>query len=298
MRKKRIIRGREITADDIINIRNLIETHFSKGRKYISRKLCHYWKWYQPNGHTKDMSCRYILLSLEDEGLIQLPPRLNSANNEKKKIEKIVLDKLPLVGTVRDHPSLKLKCLSSPQEHKLWNRITHSYHYQGYQIIVGKFLKYIAYIDDIPVACLGWGSAAWSIEVRDNWIGWDKEAKDRGLCGIVNNIRFLILPWVKIKYLASHLLGRSVVQISADWAKRYGHSIYLLETFVEQDKFHGTCYKAANWTYLGPTKGSAKRGNTHTYHGNIKKVFVYPVCNGFRDKLTRQNDFVGLVENK
>ncbi len=296
MKNKRIIRGREITADDLVIIRNVIKTHFPKGRKYISRMLCHHWKWYQPNGHTKDMSCRYLLLSLEREGLIQLPPRLNSAHNEKKKVEQIALDILPLTGMVKDHPSLELKCLSTPQEHKLWNRIIHSYHYQGYQIIVGKYLKYIAYIDDSPVALLGWGSAAWSLEARDKWIGWDKEIKDKSLCGIVNNIRFLILPWVKIKYLASSILGLSIRRIQDDWAKRYGHTIYLLETFVEQDKFHGTCYKAANWEYLGLTKGNAKRGNTHTYHGKIKKVFVYPLCNDFREKLTRQNDFVGLVE--
>jgi hypothetical protein len=240
------------------------------------------------------MSCRYLLLSLEREGLIQLPPRLNSAHNEKKKVEEITLDILPLTGMVKDHPSLELKCLSTPQEHKLWNRITHSYHYQGYQLIVGKYLKYIAYIDDRPVALLGWGSAAWSLEARDHWIGWDKEIKDKSLCGIVNNIRFLILPWVKIKYLASRILGLSIRRIQDDWAKRYGHTIYLLETFVEQDKFHGTCYKAANWIYLGQTKGNAKRGNTHTYHGKIKKVFVYPLGNDFREKLTCQNTFARL----
>ena len=112
----------------------------------------------------------------------------------------------------------------------------------------------------------------------------------------MNNIRYLILPWVKIKNLASSILSLSIRRIQDDWVKRYGHTIYLLETFVEHDKFHGTCYKAANWTYLGRTKGNAKRGNTHTYHGKIKKVFVYPLCNDFREKLTRQNDFVGLVE--
>ncbi|MDR4499605.1 MAG: DUF4338 domain-containing protein [Candidatus Scalindua sp.] len=119
-----------------------------------------------------------------------------------------------------------------------------------------------------------------------------KEIKDMNLCGIVNNTRFLILLWIKIKYLASSVLGLSIRRIEEDWARRYGHSIYLLGTFVEHDKFHGTCYKAANWKYLGLTKRNAKRGNTHTYHGKIKKVFVYPFRNDFRDKLTRQNDFV------
>ena len=292
MGNKWIIRGRTISEDDISIINNLIKEHFHKGRKHISRQLAHHWNWYQPNGQTKDMACRYILLSLEQEGLIKLPPRLNSANNEKRKIEKIELDKKPLTGTITNHPCVKLKHLISPEEQKLWNRIIHSYHYQGYQILVGKYLKYIAYIDNRPVALLGWGSAAWSLEARDTWIGWSKEMKDRNLCGIVNNIRFLILPWVKIKFLASHVLGLSIRQIQDDWAKRYGHTIYLLETFVEQDKFHGTCYKAANWTYLGQTKGNAKRGNTHTYHGKIKKVFVYPLCNDFRDKLTRPYRFL------
>jgi hypothetical protein len=288
------VRGRTIGEDDIIIINNLIKEHFHKGRKHISRQLAHHWKWYQPNGQTKDMACRYILLSLEKEGLIKLPPRLNSANNERRKIEKIELDKIPLTvpltGTVKNHPSLRLKHLISPEEHKLWNRIIHSYHYQGYQIIVGKFLKYMAYINDMPVACLGWGSAAWSIEVRDNWIGWSKEIKDRNLCGIVNNTRFLILPWVKIKYLASYLLGMSVVRIRSDWEDRYSHPIYLLETFVEQDKFQGTCYKAANWQYLGQTKGNAKRGNSHIHHGKVKNIFAYPLCEDFRDKLKGEGD--------
>ena len=153
---------------------------------------------------------------------------------------------------------------------------------------MGKSLKYIAYINGDPVACLGWGSAAWSLKPRDEWIGWTKEEKDRNLCGIVNNVRFLILPWIRIKYLASYLLGLSVKALPQDWQKSYGHPIYLLETFVEKERFAGTCYKAANWIELGETKGSAKRGGSHSYHGNIKKIFMYPLCNDFREKLKRK----------
>lgn len=231
------------------------------------------------------MACRYILLFLEKENLIKLPPRLLSANNENRKTGKIKLNEILLAGRVGDYPTLTLKLLSKSDEYRLWNRIIHSYHYQGHQIIVGKFLKYIVYINDMPVACLGWGSPAWSLIQRERWIGWDKKTKDKNLGGIVNNIRFLILPWVRIKYLASHLLALSARRILHDWFERYGERVYLLETFVEKDRFKGTCYKAANWIHLGQTKGSSKRGSFHYHHGNIKDIYVYPLCKDFRNRL-------------
>jgi hypothetical protein len=289
MGKTWIIRGREITDSDITLIKDTIKESFHKGRKYISRQICHQWKWYQPNGQTKDMACRYILLFLEKENLIKLPPRLLSANNEKRETKRIKLDEVLLAGTIKDYPLIELKLLTNTEEYKFWNRIVHTYHYQGHQIIVGKFLKYIAYIDDMPVACLGWGSAAWSLIQRETWIGWDKKTKDKNLGGIVNNIRFLILPWIKIKYLASRLLGLSAKRIPRDWFARYGESVYLLETFIEKDRFKGTCYKAANWVYLGQTKGSSKRGASHYHHGKIKDIYVYPLYKDFRSKLLEGN---------
>ncbi len=260
MDDKWIVRGRQVSSEDVTAIRNLIKEYFPNGRNYISRRLAHYWQWYQANGQPKDMACRYILLFLEQQKVIELPPRLRSANNDKKKVKELRLKEEPLGGTVKDHLLLRLNLLNKDKEYKLWNRIVQSYHYQGHRIIVGKYLKYIAYINDNPVACLR-------------------------LCGIVNNIRFLILPWIRIKYLASYLLGLSAKRVPQDWQKRYGHPIYLLETFIEKEKFTGACYKAANWIYLGQTKGSAKRGSSHRYHGNIKKIFVYPLVKDFRDKL-------------
>ena len=287
MENKWTIRGREISNGDIALIRRLIEKHFHRGRKQISRQICYRWKWYQASGQPKERACRDILLFLEKKELIRLPPPIKSANNEKRKTTKIKLEEISREGTVKDHPGLRLEIISKRHEYSLWNKIIHSYHYQGHQVIVGKFLKYIVYIDNNPIACLGWGSAAWSIKARDEWIGWSKEIKDKNLCGIVNNIRFLILPWVKIKYLASYLLGISVKRVPQDWQKRYGHPIHLLETFVEKEKFQGTCYKAANWIFLGETKGSAKRGSCHHYHGNIKRIFVYPLGKDFRDNLKK-----------
>lgn len=289
MGKRWTVRGREISNEDIIFIRQTIKEHFHKGRTYISRQICHQWQWYQPNGQTKDMACRYILLFLENKGVIKLPPPVHHSNNQKRKnIKEIKLKEISLTGTVGEYSHLNLKLLDKQQEHKLWNRIIHSYHYQGYKLIVGKYLKYIAYINNHPVACLGWGSAAWSLKPRDEWIGWRKQVKDKNLGGIVNNIRFLILPWVKIKNLASYLLGVSVKRVPQDWQKRYGHPIYLLETFVEKERFTGICYQAANWIYVGDSKGSAKTGNNHCYHGNIKKIFLYPLVKDFRNKLKTQ----------
>ncbi len=285
MGHKFTIRGRKISDEDIELIRKTIETYFHRGRKHISRQLAHHWQWYQANGQLKDMACRYILLFLEKQGIIKLPTRLINAHNDKKKPKRRRLEEIPLNGTVKDHTSLKIILLEKPGEYKYWNDIIHTYHYQGHKLIVGKYLKYIAYIKDKPVACLGWGSAAWSLKGRDQWIGWDKATKDKNLYGVVNNIRFLILPWVKIKYLASYLLGLSVKRVPQDWQRRYGHPIYLIETFVEKERFSGTCYKAANWIYLGETKGSAKRGSNHDYHGKIKKIFVYPLVKDFRRRL-------------
>jgi len=285
MESKWKIRGREISAEDVKTIREMIAKHYNKGRKHISREICHCWKWYQSIGHTKDRACRDILLFLEKEGLIKLPPRMCSSNNKNRKVEKIELEEVHFDGTVKDHRSIELRLLSKKEEYKFWNRVIESYHYQGHQVIVGQSLKYMAYIEDKPVACIGWGSSAWSLASRDKWIGWNKEEKDRNLAKVVNNIRFLILPWVQIKYLASHLLSLSIRRIGEDWQQQFGNQIYLLETFVEQERFKGTCYRASNWQYLGYTKGSAKRGNAHNYHGNIKDVYVYPLCKDFRKKL-------------
>jgi hypothetical protein len=280
-----IIRGRTVTHEDVDLIKQITQANLDRGRKHISRELCHAWKWYQPSGHTKDRAARDILLFLEAKNLIQLPPRINSANNHLKHPKKRSLREIPLSGTLKTHPKVELRLLKTARDYAFFNGVVAQYHYQGAKVIVGKSLRYCASIAGYPVAFLAWGSAAWSIESRDKWIGWTKEVKDRSLHKIANNIRFLILPWIRIKYLASHLIALSVKQVPHDWQRQFGSPVYLLETFVEEERFEGTCYKAANWTYLGKTKGSAKRGSFHDHHGNIKKIFVYPLTFDFRDRL-------------
>ena len=282
-------RGRDITQKDVEAINKIITQYYGRGRKYISEELSHYWKWYQPNGNLKDMACREILLKLHRMDIIKLPPSQRGAVNRKKHKDYIQLDlELPptsLEGKLSDFKEITLALAASRREQVRWNNLVGKYHYQGYRRIVGRSIKYIAYYGDVPVACLGWGSAAWSLDPGDKYIGWDKATKDRNLHFIANNIRFLILPGIKIKYLASHLLSKNIKVIGRHWQDKYGQALYLLETFVETDRFLGTSYKAANWTYLGRTKGYSKKGPSHKNHKNIKDIYVYPLARNFAERM-------------
>lgn len=280
-------RGRVVTQKDLEIIKGLISKHYSRGRKYISIELSRHWNWYQPNGTLKDMACREILLKLDRLKLIKLPPPRTIPNIKKhKNYTQLGLEIPPvnLDGKLSGFEKITLR-LASGSKQTYWNELVRKYHYQGYSRIVGRSIKYIAYCGDVPVACLGWGSAAWSLGPRDRYIGWDKDTKDKNLHLIANNIRFLILPGIKIKYLASHLLSQNIKLIKKDWKDKYGHPIYLLETFVERDRFLGTSYKAANWIYLGKTKGYSKKGASHNNHKNIKDIYIYPLTPDFRERM-------------
>ncbi len=282
------IRKRTITEDDIPPIQATVNRHWDKGRKHISKVLCQEWDWRQPNGRLKDMACRELLLTLSRKGDITLPPRLISAHNDKRNrsIPVVEIEQTPLQGKLSQFQPVNLQLVRNTTLEPLYSSLVHQHHYLGYRQIVGNHLKYIAFIEDNPVACLGWGSAAWSVKSRDSLIGWDKTAKENNLHFVANNTRFLILPWVTVKFLASKLLALNAKRISDDWLRVYNHPLYLLETFVEKDRFKGTCYKAANWIRAGHTKGTAKRGHDHLFHGNIKDVYLYPLRKDFRKKLT------------
>ena len=281
------IRKRTIHKADLELIQATVNKHWDRGRKCISKVLCQQWNWLQPNGRLKDMACREVLLTLNRKGLITLPPRLNSANNDKRNrsIPVVEIDKSSLNGKLSDLVPVKVKLVRNTPLEPLYNSLTQQHHYLGYRQIVGNHLKYIAFIDGRPVACLGWGSAAWSVKSRDSFIRWDKPTKEKNLHLVANNTRFLILPWISVKCLASKLLAINAKRISDDWLKIYNHPLYMLETFVEKDRFAGTCYKAANWICVGQTKGTAKRGHDHLFHGNIKDVYLYPLRKDFRKKL-------------
>ena len=282
------IRKKTITQADLESIQTTVNDHWNKGRTPISKILCQQWNWIQPNGQLKDMACRELLLTLNRKGLLKLPPRQTSAHNEKRNrsIPVVEVNQSSLNCKLADLPPVELKSVRNTNLESLYNSLIQQHHYLGYRQIVGNHLKYIAFISGRPVACLGWGSAAWSVKSRDTFIGWNKATKEKNLHFIANNTRFLILTWISVKCLASKLLALNAKRISDDWLKVYNHPLYLLETFVEKNRFKGTCYKAANWIRVGQTKGTAKRGHDHLFHGKIKDIYLYPLRKDFRKKLT------------
>lgn len=283
------IRGREITSDVLLFIQQIIFRHWHEGRSAISRILCGQWNWRQSNGCLKDMACRDLLLRLERLGLVELPPRQSQKANYKRirpvPSEFEENEAQPLTGRVDAFKNLHLEMIRGSEKEPLWDSLVDRYHYLGCRTIVGGYLKYFVYLDDQLVACLGWGSAAWKVRCRDQFIGWTAEQRQQRLGGLANNVRFLILPWIQIQHLASKTLALSARVLPLDWRRIFDEELYLLETFVDQSRFKGTCYKAANWLYLGQTKGSAKRGASYYCHGLPKAVFVYPLCRNLPERL-------------
>lgn len=297
MRRKIIIRDRHITDSDIELIRTLVDKNKHKNRSYISKLLANEWQWFQPNGRLKDRACRDILVFLEKQNLITLPSlqqrclRNRQRKNSRKQLQ-IEFNFLPsaIEGNLNEHLPLSFKMVCQDPLETLWNQLIADYHYLGYSNIVGCHLKYLVYTaGGDPVATLGWGSAVWKLKPRDIAIGWTVEQRKENLHKVANNYRFLIFPWVKIPHLASHVLSQNIRILNKDWQQRYNYSLSLLETFVDASRFKGTCYRAANWIYVGQTKGFAKEGNSFHYHGQTKEVFLYPLTRYFRKELGVNN---------
>jgi len=279
-------RSREVRSQDIQEIQSLVSRFYGRGRTYISQAICQAWGWVQPNGKLKEYAARDLLLRLEEKGVLKLPPRLRPDNNRRRKgFEQIPLfDQNPMEGPLRRYGEPLLQ-LVGPADRYLWDYLVHHHHYLGRPRIVGEHLRYLAFLQGHVVACLGWASAAFKIADRDRFIGWDPETRRKNLAGVANNVRFLILPWIRIPHLASKVLALNLRRLSGDWQKAYGHPLYLAETFVDLSRFSGTCYQASNWIEVGLTKGSAKKGNDYHYHGQPKAIYLYPLHRNFRRKL-------------
>jgi len=282
------IRNRIITPQVLDHIQQTIELHWDEGRTKISHLLCEQWQWRQTNGALKEMGCRDLLLRLERMDLIVLPPRIFSNNNRKRNFPfPSDVNNTPLRGRIDDFRTIDFERADTTAQRHLWDSLVDRYHYLGCKAIVGACLKYLIYLDG-QLACLfGWGSAAWKVGCRDRFIGWPPEKRIQRLNGIANNTRFLILPWIRVRHFASKVIARSSGLLVKDWAHRFQEELLLLETFVDRSRFRGTCYKAANWLYVGDTKGSGKKGARYHHHGVIKSVFVYPLRHDFRRKLCR-----------
>ena len=281
-------RGREIRAEEILFIRQLIAQHPGLSRRRLSQKLCEAWQWKQANGALRDMMCRGLLLLLHRAGEIELPPVRYIPPNPLAKREPpapMLIDITPIRGSLSQWQPLGIQPVRRTPEEALFNSLMEQYHYLGYEQPVGEHLKYVVWAQGRPMACLAWSSAPRHLGSRDRFIGWSAEARRRNLRFLAYNTRFLILPWVEVPHLASHLLARVAKQLSQDWERLYHHPIYFVETFVDPERFRGTCYRAANWILLGRTTGRGKNDQTNRVNRSIKQVLGYPLTPRFRELL-------------
>lgn len=281
-------RGREISSEDVAFIRRLIAEHPHLSRRALSQKLCAAWQWQQANGAPRDMVCRGLLLMLERAGQIELPPVRYTPPNplaRRTKPAAMLIDTTPVQGPLSQLQPIEFQQVRRTAEEPLFNSLMESHHYLGYEPPVGEHLKYLVWAHDRPIAGLAWSSAPRRLASRDRFIGWSGEARRCNIRFIAYNTRFLILPWVQVPHLASYLLGRIARRLSQDWEGLYGRPIYFLETFVDPQRFHGTCYRAANWLRLGRTTGRGKDDQTGRPNRSIKEVLGYPLTRRFRQLL-------------
>lgn len=274
-----------VKSDEINHIKQLIKDHPSWSRRKLSKQVCEDFNWHQDNGYLKDMICRSFLLELDRSGYIKLPLikfRPNNPLANRKKPSKVSLDETPILTNNNNIEIVQVR--RTPYEH-LYNSLIEQYHYLGYVNPVGEYLKYIFYIKSRPLGCICFSSAVRHIKCRDEYIGWTKQQREAKLHLTAYNTRFLLLPWVSIYCLASQLLSRTVKIVSKDWECYFNHPIYYLETFVDTERFAGTCYKAANWRYLGITTGRGKNDQSRKVNRSIKAVLGYPLSKNFREVL-------------
>jgi hypothetical protein len=269
--------GRDFTFKEIEDIRRIIVENPNNTRASISRIVCQNLTWYKSDGGLKEMSCRVALLRMQKDDLITLPlPRhLHKNSHLNIKITDATNPKPPILSSVNNLLNLDLQLVISKEQSSLWREFIHRYHYLGYSPLPGAQLRYFILSNEEILALLGFGAAAWKIAPRDNFIGWSHEQRKKRLHLIVNNARFLILPWVYSKNLASKVLAMVAKRLTHDWNTRYGYSPVLLETFVESNRFYGTCYKAANWIHVGQTKGRGKLDVHNTALLPKKDIFLY-----------------------
>lgn len=284
-----VIQGRELSPADIDLIRNLLAEHHDWGRTRLSEELCRLWDWRNARGHIKDMAARTLLLKLERAGYIRLPKRQRPPSNgfRNRNLPFVPHQTSPIRYHLRDLRPLSLNLVKPRTEDmQLFKCLLGRYHYLGHRNTVGENLKYL--VRDRhgrPVACALFGSAAWKCAARDAFIGWDRPTREKNLRLLTNNTRLLILPWVEVRHLASHILSRICRRIRTDWEASYGHPVHALESFVDRSRFRGTCYQAGNWLRLGQTRGRTRNDRMHCIHVSIKDVYMYPLVKDFRREL-------------
>lgn len=278
-------RGRVVTTRDVDEINELITANPSASRRALSALLCEKWGWRQANGSLRDMVCRGLMLELHRSGHIELPPVRHVKPNplaNRRKPKPVDIDQSPIRCSLGDlAPIVFLQVRRRPEE-RVFNSLLQAHHYLGYTQPVGEQLKFLVYSGPRPIACFSWSSAPKQLGPRDRFIGWSMSARRANIRFLAYNSRFLVLPWVVVQHLASYLLGRMARIISDEWQQLYNHPIYYLESFIDTERFRGTSYRAANWYFLGLTKGRGKDEKHHVRTRSLKQVLGYPLHRGFR----------------
>jgi hypothetical protein len=283
-------RGRTIGAEDVTFIRELIAQHPRLSRRKLSVKLCEAWQWRQANGALRDMVCRGLLLMLHRAGAIELPAVRQVSVNPLARREPppvMLLDQTPITDSLQQIMPIEIEQVRRTGNESLFNSLIEHHHYLGYEQPVGEHLKYVAWISGRPIACMAWSSAPRHLGSRDRYIGWSAAARRANIRFIAYNTRFLILPWVRVPHLASHLLGRVTARLKRDWEQLYSHPVYFAETFIDPRRFRGTCYRAANWKLMGVTTGRGKNDQTNRPNRSIKEVLGYALDPRFRQLLSQ-----------
>jgi len=274
--------GRDFTPKELDQIRSLIKNNPKFNRTRLSIEVCRRFQWLKPDGKLKDMSCRVAMLRMEKDGLIRLPPPIRTQQPVKKiKFTSATDPQRPISVPVNQLPQLRLQLVSRATS-ALWNEYIERYHYLGHSPLPGAQLRYFITAGDQIVALTGFGAAAWQTAPRDQFIGWSHDQRKKNLHLIVNNARFLILPWIQSKNLASKILSLTIRLLPDAWQARYNIRPVLMESFVQKDRFTGTCYKAANWIKIGETKGRGKLGPAGKISVPIKDIWVYPLDKKFK----------------
>jgi hypothetical protein len=279
-----------VSEPEIVFLRRLIAEHPGASRRALSQRVCEAWNWVQPNGEPRDMVCRGLMLALHRAGLLELPPvRCRPLNNvvARRSPPAVGVDQTPLRAELGGLQPLRFQQVRRTEQERLCDALLQAHHYLGFTRPVGEHLKYLVWAAERPLAALAWSSAPRHLGPRDRFIGWSAEARRRNIHLLAYNLRFLILPWVEVPHLASHVLARMTRLLPQEWQRIYGHPVYYLETFIDPARFRGTCYRAAGWIGLGLTTGRGKDAPTQKPTRPLKEVLGRPLTRRFRTLLSR-----------
>lgn len=286
-----VLRGRSFDVPDIETIREIVLQEWDCGRTRISQEVCRRLDWRQPNGWLKERACRDVLLRLEALDLVKLPPRRCTPNNQRRGIPRASFEQHPMFETQvtdLDLSTIRLDLVRGGPSEAAWNELVARHHYLGFEVFVGRSMKYLIHSGSVVLGAIGWSEPSWAVECRDSLLGRAGLASSDIRHAGINNGRFLILPWIKVPNLASLILSRATKRVIKDWSEYYAVTPVYLETYVDSERFRGTCYKAANWHKVGTTRGFGKRGGAHHNGQATKHVYLFPVSRSIRRALGPQ----------